>query len=278
MAFENFKPTIWETAIEKELERLHVFVADTNQKYTGEVKQRGDQVRILSAGRPQITTINGDKDVTLADPEVVEDSTTTLKVDHMSYFNFYVGDIDKAQANGEIEAYLKGEATAGLNDEMDKLVSRLSLDPQAKKLFTSAEALTAANVLTTFDKALEALYENDVPMSEQITFTIAPWVYTLFKQAYINHDTDNSDYLVNGKVARYGNALIRVSNNITQDKNGNDLIQVKTNRAIGFANPLTHLEPYRPEKKFGDAVKGFTIYGGKIIRPKEMVIVNCKRG
>lgn len=274
MAFENFKPTIWETAIEKELERLHVFVADTNQKYTGEVKQRGDAVRILSAGRPTITTITGDKDVTLSSPEVVEDSTTTLKVDYMSYFNFYVGDIDKAQANGEIESYLKGEATQGLNDEMDLLVSKLSKDPQAKKLNTQAVALTKDNILGEFDKALQALYENDVPMSANISITIPPAVYTVFKQAYITADTDNSAMLENGKVARYGNAVIRLSNNVTKD-GSNYLIQVKTDKAIGFANPMTHLEPYRPESKFGDAIKGFTIYGAKIVRAKEMVILKA---
>lgn len=274
MAFENFKPTIWETAIEKELERLHVFVADTNQKYTGEVKQRGDAVRILSAGRPTITTITGDKDVTLSTPEVVEDSTTTLKVDYMSYFNFYVGDIDKAQANGEIESYLKGEATQGLNDEMDLLVSKLSKDPQAKKLNTQAVTLTKENILGEFDKALQALYENDVPMSANITITIPPAVYTVFKQAYITADTDNSAMLENGKVARYGNAIIRLSNNVTKD-GANYLIQVKTDKAIGFANPMTHLEPYRPESKFGDAIKGFTIYGAKIVRGKEMVVLKA---
>lgn len=276
MAFSNFKPVIWETAIEKELERLHVFVADTNQKYTGEVKQRGDSVRILSAGRPQITTISGDMDVTLSAPEVVEDSATTLKVDTMSYFNFYVGDIDKAQANGEIESYLKGEATEGLNDEMDMLVSRLSNDVLAKKAFTSAVTLDKDNIFGRIDTCLQKLYENDVPLSSQISITMPPSVYMILKQGYQAHDMDNSDYNVNGKVAKYGNAIIRMSNNCVKDKNGNWMLQVKTNRAIGFANPLTHIEAYRPETKFGDAIKGFTIYGTKIIRPKEMVIMNCK--
>ncbi len=277
MSYENFKPTIWETAIEKELERKHVFVADTNQKYTGEVRQRGDSVRILSAGKPTITTITGDMDVTLSDPEVPEDSTTTLKVDTMSYFNFYVGDIDKAQANGEIESYLKGEATDGLNDEMDLIVSRLANSPQAVKLATSAVQITASNVLKQMDLALQKLYENDVPMSSKITFTVPPWFYTLFKQAYIGADTNNSKILENGEVSKYGNAIVRLSNNVAKaGTNGaNSMIQVKTQRAIGFANPLTHVEPYRPEKKFGDAIKGFTIYGAKIIRPKEMVILNC---
>lgn len=279
MAFNNFKPLIWETGIEEELKRLHVFVADTNQKYTGEVKQRGDAVKILMAGRPKITEITGDMDVLLDDPEVVEDGSTTLKVDHMSHFNFYVGDVDKAQANGEIEGLLKGEATEGLNDKMDRLVAGLAADPLAHKMYaaSSAPTLDKDNIFTEFDKGLQKLYENDVPMSANISITLPPAVYMTLKQAYQEHDMDNSDYNVNGKVAKYGNATIKMSNNCYKDsKTGLWYLQIKTNRAIGFANPLTHVEAYRPEKRFGDAIKGFTIYGGKIIRSDEMVVLNCK--
>ena len=53
---------------------------------------------------------------------------------------------------------------------------------------------------------------------------------------------------------------------------------VRTERAVAFANPLTHTEPYRPEKRFSDAVKGYVLYGTKIVRPKELMILNVKNG
>ena len=49
---------------------------------------------------------------------------------------------------------------------------------------------------------------------------------------------------------------------------------VRTQRAIAYACPKIHVEPYRPEKDFKDAVKGFALYGAKIVRPKEMIILN----
>ena len=88
-------------------------------------------------------------------------------------------------------------------------------------------------------------------------------------------DTDNSKILKNGKVAMYGNITIKMSNNVAKDGN-TSLIQVKTKRAIAYAKPLTHTEPYRPENGFADAVKGFILFGAKIVRPKEMVVANVK--
>ena len=88
-------------------------------------------------------------------------------------------------------------------------------------------------------------------------------------------DTDNSDMLKNGKVGRYGNVLIKMSNNIAKSADG-ELLQLKTDRAIAFVNPMTHTEAYRPENQFSDAVKGFVLYDGKIVRPKEMIVMNVK--
>jgi hypothetical protein len=275
MSYRNFKPTVWEVAIEEELKRNHIFVADTNQKYEGKVSKAGDSVRILGVGKPTITTTIGDEDIILEKPENIEDTSVTLKIDHRSTFNFLVDDIDKAQASGEIESALKGESSEGLANEQDIAVSALSNDPLVKKLASSAFTLSTDNILTVFDKALEALYENDVAQNTEIVFCISPWIYTIFKQAYIKADTNNSEMLKNGMVAKYGNATIKMSNNCAKDSKGNTLVQVKTKRAIGFAAPLTHVEPYRPDERFADALKGFVLYGTKIVRPKEMIVIPC---
>ena len=92
-------------------------------------------------------------------------------------------------------------------------------------------------------------------------------------------DTDNSDLLKNGLIDRFDGMDIKVSNNVHRVKEGSvtsDLIQVKTQRAIAFARPMIHTEPYRPENGFSDAVKGFVLYDAKIVRPKEMVVMNVK--
>ncbi len=123
----------------------------------------------------------------------------------------------------------------------------------------------------------EALQENDVNMASGVTVTVSPRFYKLFKQAYSAVDTDNSDMLKNGKVATYGNVTVKLSNNVAKSDSGaTDNIMIRSKRAIAFVNPVTHTEAYRPEKSFADAVKGYALFDGKVVRPKEIINVNVK--
>lgn len=274
MAYKNFIPTIWAEQINRDLERAHVFVADTNQQYEGNVSKMGDTVRILGIGKPTITTQVG-TDVTLTTPETVPDSSVSLLIDHVSYFNYMVDDIDKRQAVGGLMDALSKEATEGLANEMDWAVSNLSAAVDAVKVDPTDTQITKANILNFIDTGIQKLYENDVTPNTEITMTVPPWFYTILKQAYIDLDTDNSNMLENGRVGRYGNVIVRMSNNVYTDANNHSLIQLKTKKAIAFAKPMIHTEAYRPELKFSDAVKGFVLYGTRIVRPKEMVVLNC---
>ncbi len=141
----------------------------------------------------------------------------------------------------------------------------------------AAYQVTNANVLEKIDAAIQKLYENDVTPSTEVVLTCSPRFYFLLKQAYTKLDTDNSKMLENGRVGRYGNVTVKMSNNVaTASAGAVDLIMLRTKRAIAYVNPMTHTEPYRPEKKFSDAVKGFILYDGKIVRPKEMIVMNVK--
>lgn len=280
MAFKNFIPAIWAEAINRELERAHVFVEDTNRQYEGSVAKAGDTVRILGVGKPTITTQVG-TDVTLSTPEVVPDSSVSMLIDHVSYFNYMVDDIDKRQAVGGIMDALSKETSEALAQEIDVHIANLAKDKLAVKKDNSPTAITTANILGYIDAGLEELYKKDVSPSTKITITVPPWFYMKLKQAYVKLDTDNSQMIENGKVGRYGNVIVKMSNNVATETVSNATvhdIQLKTDRAIAFAKPMTHTEAYRPETKFSDAVKGFILYGSKLVRPKEMIVLNCKPG
>lgn len=276
MSYKNFKPTVWAKNIERDLERQLVFAEDCNRKYEGNVKDMGDTVRILGVGKPTIIT-TVDEEITLPDAETVEDTSVTMPIRHVSYFNYLVGDIDKAQSSGNIMEALNAESSQGAADAMDKYIGSLALDPMAVLHKKTADTVTVENVLKLLDQAAQKLYENDVPCNAEIVATIPPWYYMLAKQAYLKLDTDNSQMMKNGRVGRYGNITLKMSNNVAVS--GSDSrIMVRTKKAIAFANPLTKVEPYRPEKKFADAVKGFVLYDAKIVRPKELIVLNVKSG
>lgn len=278
MAYANFIPSVWNEGINRELERLCVFVEDCNRQYEGSVKKKGESVTILGVGKPTIKSLakaNRNNDIDA--PEEIEDTSVIMYINQIRYFNYMVGDIDKAQAvNGVMDA-LEQETSEGLADEVDKYVASFAVDSSVAKLYSEATTVTKDNILGVLDLAIQKLYENDVKATTKIVVTISPRFYTLFKQAYIDKDTDNSEMLKNGRVAKYGNVIVKMSNNVHKtDSGATDNIMIRTQRAIAFAKPLTHTEPYRPEKKFADAVKGFILFDAKVVRPKEVININVK--
>lgn len=275
MAYQNFIPTVWAETINRELEKAHVFVTDTNRQYEGDVKAKGDSVRILGVGKPTITTQLGKK-ITLGAAEDVTDQSITLPINHVAYFNYKVDDIDKRQSVGGLMEALSKETSEGLADEMDKFVANLALDKSAVVADATAVTITKDNILSEIDKLLVKLLENDVKRTSKITLTLPPKFSMILKQAYTDLDTNNSEMLKNGVVGKYNGIIIKESNNCAQDTNKNYMLQMKTNRAIAFVNPMTHIEPYRPEGGFSDAVKGFILYDGIIARPKELIVARWK--
>ena len=285
MAYQNFKAKIWSKAIDRELERAFVFADGTNQQYSGEIKGLGDTVRILGVGKPTVTEhdlINGD--ITLSSPEKVSDTSVSLVVDKAAYFNYAVGDIDKAQGAGKVMAVLNEEASEEVANCIDKHIANLVHPTLGQgvgiQMYNSGTPLqiTASNVMSTLDACQALLYANDVSPATEVEMILPPWLYMCFRQAYQTKDTDNSEYLTNGKVAKYGNMTVKMSNNVAMYTNGghdNYYVQIRTKRAIALAMSEAHTEPYRPETKFEDAVKGFKLYGAKIVRPKELIVLPC---
>lgn len=285
MAYQNFIPSVWNEGIERELERLCVFVEDCNRKYEGQVKKKGESVTILGVGKPTIKSLSkANRNNDIDAPEEVEDTSVIMYINQIRYFNYMVGDIDKAQAVGGVMDALEGETSEGLADEVDKYVGSFAGDSSVQKLFASPVKVVSGtagtgekNVLHVLDEAIQKLFENDVKSTTKVVVTVSPRFYTLFKRDYTEKDTDNSEILKNGKVGRYGSVIVKMSNNVLKtDSGATDNIMIRTQRAIAYANPVTHTEAYRPEKKFADAVKGFILFDAKVVRPKEVININVK--
>lgn len=286
MAYANFIPSVWNEGINRELERLCVFVEDCNTKYEGEVKKKGESVTILGVGKPTITRIaKADRNQNLNDPEEIEDTSVIMYINQIATFNYMVGDIDKAQGAGGIMEALEEETSEGLANEVDKYIVGFAVDSSVKPLNTSAVKVVAKEtetsgekyILDLIDDAIQVLQENDVKETTKVVMTVSPRFYKLFKKAYKFEDTNNSKILKNGKVGMYGNVVVKLSNNVHKASNGTvDNIMIRTQRAVAFAKPLTHTEAYRPEKKFADAVKGYILFDAKVVRPKEIININVK--
>ena len=126
------------------------------------------------------------------------------------------------------------------------------------------------------DEALLALRENDVDLEDEVTITVSPFFYQLFRDALTELKTNNDELIKKGVVGMYDNCKVKLSNNLYNDGT-DDYMMVRTKRAIAFAGSIDETEAYRPESFFADAVKGLNVYGGKIVRPKELYVIKAHK-
>jgi len=290
MALEKFIPEIWVAQFDKELERQLVFYENCNHKYEGQARKPGDTIKILGLGMPTLTSYNDGKLHAVPTPEAIQDLSQTMPIRQIEEFAFYIDDLEKRQAEGGeglLGEYMTQVKYAVANKQ-DAFIGALVADSAVEPAYAVAPTAVAGtagagevNVLDAIDEALLKLLENDVQRTTEITLTAPPAFIALLKRAYVELDTDNSEMMRNGRVGRYAGITIKESNNCYKTGAANSKvthIQVKTNNAIAFVKPYLHLESYRPDGYFEDAVKGYSLYDGKVVKPKEIIDLNVKLG
>ena len=269
MAYTNFKPTIWSRYIQQTLKKFTVLEQGCNHQFRGEVGL-GKTVEILTAGRPTIATYT--PGTPIAAPETPAGSKATLAIDQAKYFNFVIDDVDRAQAVEGLMQALMEEATRGLAEERDAYIASLAATA-APDMKGDAVAITdAATAKAQIDAALVALYNNGVPTNGGITIYLDPATYVLMKDWVIEYKDSNDRVFDDGVLGVYSGAKIRMSNNL-YESGGALLLPVMTDKAIAFASCIEKVEAYRPQGDFSDAVKGLNTFGGKLIRPDELYVI-----
>lgn len=234
----------------------------------GEIKQAG-KVKILGVARPTI----GDYDGTDIDgPEDVKDTSVYLDIDKAKYFNFGVDDIDKAQTRKGLMPSLRAEATAGLTEAYEYDIACEAKN--AGKKSASSTISNADDMKNLIDKGLVWLRTNGVPLTQRVVIELTPWAYDVFENKIIELKTQNDQLIKQGILGQYKNAYVKMSNNLYNDGK-DDYLMIRTNRAIAAGKQIDNVEPFRPEKRFMDAVKGLLVYGTKTIRPKELYTIKA---
>ena len=125
--------------------------------------------------------------------------------------------------------------------------------------------------------ARTALYRAGVTDMADAVIEVSPEVAALILKAKIALSTDNGETLETGCLGSIGGCKVYVSANIAKESVDGKMQHkclVRTKRAIAFAEQLSEIDAYRPEKRFADAVKGLHLYGAKVVHPAEMVLLN----
>lgn len=272
MSYSNFIPTVWSAKLQRERERDAVGVMLCNRDWEGDIKDTGDTVTINGVVRPTVGTyVKGSTSIT---PENLNGAQTQLKITESDYFAFEVDNIDKRQASGDIMDAQMKEANEAMSDSSDDFIYTLYAD--AGKTIDAAN-ITSATTISKITAALKALWNNKVPKKAEISLEVSPDFLEKMLLAEILYSDPNDKLMTNGYVGRlkkYLGIKVYMTTGIYNDGTY-DYCMMRTKAAIAFADQLTQIKPFEPDDSFSDAVKGLHLYGAKVVRPKELVVIKA---
>lgn len=271
----TFIPQIWAarllTALDTELVYGQTNVC--NRDYEGEIRSSGNSVKIASVGDVDVN--NYTKDTDIADPAVLTDSSQTMSIDQKKYFNFYVDGLDRAQQNVVVLDTAMRRASWKLRDHADRYLSGIMATavPAGNTIGTVTPIVpTKADAYEHLVDLSVLLDENDTPLVGR--FCIVPaWFHGLLLKddRFIKAGTIRSDRaLANGAVGEAAGFTILKSNSVPNDEGVEFKIIAGHSIATTYAEQILDVQAYKPEKRFGDAVKGLHVYGGKVVRANNL--------
>jgi hypothetical protein len=281
MAITNFIGEVWAAQILQALQKALVYgqAGVINRDYEGDIKGKGDTVRITAHG--PITIDNYDKSTGLSDPEELDDASTTLEITQAKSFNFRIEDVDKAQMNVKLMESATRDAAYRLADVADQYIvgimaaqagSAVGADG-SDKIFDGSTDLVSEELLEIKQKLDEA----DVPFEGRWVI-VPPWVTKwLLQEDAVNLPMWSAveGVMKNGQIGRLYGFDILQSNNVPNTAGDHYKVVAGVARATTFADSVNETEAYRPDKFFADALRGLHCYGAKVIDPECLCVLTC---
>lgn len=282
---DGFIPTVWAGSLLRALRKAQVLTQPgvVNRDYEGDIANVGDSVRIGQIGDPTISSYTKNTDISA--PEALTDAQTTLVIDTGKYFNFQVDDVDQVQTRigqGLITEAMS-RAAYKLKDQEDTAVAALYTDADSANAVGSSGA--PKNDLGTAGKAYEWLVQLGIELDEANVpsdgrwAAVPPWyVGAMLKDdRFVKSGTDSAAAtLRNGEVGEAAGFAILKSNNVSNDGT-TWRIMAGDSSAISFAEQISKVEAYRPERRFADAVKGLLLFGTKVVRPEALAVLYANK-
>jgi len=283
MGLNNFRPELWTPRILRAFDKAFVFGKCANKNYEGEIREKGDSVRINQIGPISVENYGS---TGIGTPGQLTDASLTLQVDQAKDFKFRLEDIDKAQGTPGIMGEAMRKSGVAVANAVDK---HLALNYQFEGASTETGKGTAAAALKVYTTSVanaiiqigEILDTKNVPADGRWMIVPPWWMSRLLKSDVYTGgtgalllDNPNSAALASGKVGHSLGFDFYMSNNVSKATT-HYRVMAGTNDAITFAGQITKVEAYRPEQYFADAVRGLYVYGSKVVNPDALVTVYC---
>ena len=265
MAITNFIPQVWSARLQENLQHALVFGNLCNRNYEGDIAQWGDTVHINTLS--DITVKAYDPAVEIDDPEQLSGSDTTLTIDHGAYYNFFINDADAVQARTDLMDAAMRNAAYRLAMDAEKYILSVITEGAGHKDTITIPTLEEGGLYTQLLQMKVTLDAAGVPRFDR-KLVLPPQLETvlLMDNRFVTGSAAADVRLAEGSVARAAGFDIYISQDLTTQ------IVAFTPDAVTFANQITKVEAYRPEKGFCDGVKGLCLSGAKVLIPDAVMV------
>ena len=261
MAITSFIPELWSARLLEHLDKAHVATAFVNRDYEGEIKQKGDTVRVNQLGNITVSDYVPANGITVED---LATSDQTLVIDQDKYWAFKVEDLEKVQAAGPLVDEAMSRAAYALAEEIDtKIFATIAAAAKAANTVgTSASkiALTSANIFENIVKLKTIMDNNNVPtLGRKLAITPEIEALLLLDTAhFMRSNPESEDRLQNGFIGRVAGFDVYKTLNLP----ANTVVSTVAS-ATSFAEQLVGTEALRSQTNFADIVRGHDVYGVK---------------
>jgi hypothetical protein len=265
MTIAAFVPQIWTTKIIRTLEDNLVAKQICSMEPEGEIKKAGDTVYFNGLSDPTINNYAGT--VTY---EGLQDAGVTMTIDQQKYFAFKVGDIEKAQANVDLKGSQADRAAYKLKETADSFI----LGKYGDANYQTSATITTANVLSEIGKMQQKLSEANVSESD-MWMVAPPWMRLKLQLAGIKFSI-NEGFNGTGGVAwtKELGFTLYVTNQVVNTGSIDvpvSKVMAGAYNAIVYADQIIDTESLRLESSFDTGIRGLHVYGGKTVRPDQLV-------
>lgn len=291
MALSNL-PIIWSAQVLAALRGEIVFAAPgiANRDYEGEIKAGGDRVKIRGIADPTIFDVTANTDIPA--PETLSDSASELVIDKAKGFNFQVDDLDKIQkaGGGSVLSDSAINAARKLAEAADTAVAAECVANTASgmKIGTTASpiqidapmpgATLAAGAIDAYrliGRIATKLTKANTPRSGRWA-VVPPFIAGALAQDPRFTQAGGTALLANGFRGSVGGIAIYETTLVPSPASTKYQIVAGYSGAISYAEQLTEVEFYKPERRFADAVKGLHVFGSKVVRPNNLVVATVQ--
>ena len=284
MSFANFKPEIWSTKLLMDRDAKVVGVQNCWRLFEGEISRTGDRVHIQGLTGATIKDLPSTG--VIDDPEGIEDESLELFIDQKKYINFRVDDIDKIQSSADMMQAVIAKTSNNLAALQDRFVYGVARAGAGKIIDATSAGIDSKNILNYLRDALAFIRSSDVYDDGDIFFEVHPYVFQKLQLAFTMLGQKEETFLNGYRGPLFGCRVYESNAVPVTDAAGNTADAgsagavyhniIRTNEAVAFAEQKAiNFKAYEIEKGFGEGIKGYTLYGAKVVKPRELVCLKA---